>query len=177
MNFTVKSPESQGKLRKHSGAKIQLPEVSGRYISANSANWARPGYHHLSYRPSEGQDPNLIFSGTCLSLGDSGLPLRENQNNDSGAGTCCYQWSGRKDATESSGYPVNSANRARLSPRHVSFRPSEAPCRNLIFSGTCLSQGDSGLPLWGNRNDSFGVATCCALADWLKKCNIAELNG
>ena len=53
----------------------------------------------------------------------------------------------------------------------------EAPCRNLIFSGTCLSQGDSGLPLRGNRNDSFGVATCCALADWLKKCNIAELNG
>ena len=61
-------------------------------------------------------------------------------------------------------YPVYSINRARLRYRHVSFQPSAAPCRNLIFSGTCLSQGDSGLPLRGNRNDRSGVGMCCALA-------------
>ncbi len=68
-----------------------------------------------------------------------------------------------------SGYPVNSANRARLRYRHVSFRPSAAQCRNLIFLVTCLSLGDSGLPLRGNRNDGSDVGTCRALADWLKK--------
>ena len=55
---------------------------------------------------------------------------------------------------------------------------------NLYLPSSCL-----GIPfsqLWAEaglyheapcRNDSFGVATCCAPADWLKKCNIAELNG
>ena len=43
--------------------------------------------------------------------------------------------------------------------RHVSFRPSAAQCRNLIFSVTCLSLGDSGLPLRGNRNDGSDVGT------------------
>ena len=41
-----------------------------------------------------------------------------------------------------SGYLVYSANRAYLGYRHLSFRPSEAQCRNLIFSGRCQSRGD-----------------------------------
>ncbi len=76
-----------------------------------------------------------------------------------------------------SGYPVHSANRARLRYRHLSFRPSVAPCRNLIFSVTCLSQGDSGLPLRGNRNDGSGVGMCCGHVVWLKKCYRAGLSG
>ncbi len=64
------------------------------------------------------------------------------------------------------GYPVNSANWGRLRYRHVSFRPSAAQCRNLIFSGTCPSLGDSGLPLRGNRNDGADAGTCCAQTKW-----------
>ncbi len=55
--------------------------------------------------------------------------------------------------------------------------PGAVPCRNLIFSGTCLSPGDSGLPLRGNRNDGSDPDRCCAQAAWLKGCNCAELAG
>ena len=80
----------------------------------------------------------------------------------------------REEKAEASGYPVNTANRARLSYRHVSFRPGAALCRNLIFSGTCLCLGDSGLPLLGNRNDRSRAGTRCCHPVWLKKCNRTE---
>ncbi len=67
--------------------------------------------------------------------------------------------------------------RARLSYRHLSFWPSAAQGRNLILSVTCQSQGDSGLPLRGNRNDRSGAGMCCYQAVWLSRCNRAELSG
>ncbi len=52
---------------------------------------------------------------------------------------------------------------------------SEVPESHL--SPTCLSLGDSGLPLWGNRNISFGAGMCYGHAEWLKRNNRAELSG
>ncbi len=40
--------------------------------------------------------PGLIFSPTCLRPADSGLPLRGNRNDRSGAGMCCGQADCRK---------------------------------------------------------------------------------
>ena len=65
-----------------------------------------------------------------------------------------------------SGYPVYSANRTWPGYLHLSFRPGEVLCRNLIFSGTCLSPRDSGLPLRGNRTDGADAGTCCAQTKW-----------
>ncbi len=75
---------------------IQLTQQTGR---------ARLSYRHLSFWPSAAQGRNLILSVTCQSLGDSGLPLRGNRNDRSGAGMCCYQavWLSRCNRAELSG--------------------------------------------------------------------------
>ncbi len=162
-----------GDVRRHDkSCTTNVLSCQGCGYPVNSANQARLRYPNVSCRPGEAQCRNLIFSGTRRSLGNSGLPLWGNRNEGSGMGTgfrgrrylaalvycrgsgteASHRWSG-----VTRGYQAYSANRVRLRYRHLSFRPSEAQCRNLIFSGTSRSLGDSGLPLWGNRNEGSGM--------------------
>ena len=76
-----------------------------------------------------------------------------------------------------SAYPVSSADGACCNYRHLSFRPGEARCRNLIFSASCLSPGGPGLPLRGIRNDGSGAGSCYCQAVCLKRCDRTELSG